>query len=133
MCEIREWSLELDAPAVDTTGGGEKFGESVKSLVTGGGSADFFIDRKCMDDGKDNGLYMMQLLLMTQMDGCKAKAKFFMMEPCLRPRGTATELHRRFAGQLLVRDRDLGNPKCCELATYSVGCRNCAVRYGRGD
>ena len=29
MCEIREWSLELDAPAVDTTGVGEKFGESV--------------------------------------------------------------------------------------------------------
>ena len=79
LCEIREWSLELDAPAVDTTGVGEKFGESVKSLVTGGGSADFFIDRKCMDDGKDNGLYLMQLLLMTQMDGCKAKAKFFMI------------------------------------------------------
>ena len=51
----------------------------MKSLVTGGGSADFFIDRKCMDDGKDNGLYLMQLLLMTQMDGCKAKAKFFMI------------------------------------------------------
>ena len=79
LCEIREWSLELDAPAVDTTGVGEKFGESVKSLVTGGGSADFFIDRKCMDDEKDNGLYLMQLLLMTQMEGCKAKAKFFMI------------------------------------------------------
>lgn len=79
ICEVREWSLELDAPAVDTTGVGEKFGESVKSLVTGGGSADFFIDRKCMEETEDNGLYLMQLLLMTQMDGCKAKAKFFMI------------------------------------------------------
>ena len=79
LCDIKEWSLDLDAPSVDTTGVGEKFGEAVKSLVTGGGSADFFIDRKCYEDGKDNGLYLMQLLLMTQMDGCKAKAKFFMV------------------------------------------------------
>ena len=80
LCDIREWSLELDAPSVDTTGVGEKFGEAVKSLVTGGGSADFFIDRACYEDGKDNGLYLMQLLLMTQMEGCKAKAKFFMID-----------------------------------------------------
>ena len=80
MCDVKEWSLELDAPSVDTTGVGEKFGEAVKSLVTGGGSADFFIDRRCYEDGVDNGLYMMQLLLMTQMDGCKAKAKFFMVD-----------------------------------------------------
>ena len=80
LCEVKEWSLELDAPSVDTTGVGEKFGEAVKSLVTGGGSADFFIDRKCFGNGVDNGLYMMQLLLMTQMEGCKAKAKFFMLD-----------------------------------------------------
>ena len=80
LCEVREWSLELDAPSVDTTGVGEKFGEAVKSLVTGGGSADFFIDRQCYEDGTDNGLYMMRLLLMTQMNGCKAKAKFFMVD-----------------------------------------------------
>ena len=40
------------------------------SLLTGG----------AVEDGVDNGLYMMQLLLMTQMDGCKAKAKFFMVD-----------------------------------------------------
>lgn len=79
LCEIREWALELDAPSVDTTGVGEKFGEAVKSLVTGGGSADFFIDRTCYDDGKDNGMYLMQLLFMTQMDGCKAQARFYLM------------------------------------------------------
>jgi len=81
LCEIREWSLELDAPSVDTTGVGEKFGEAVKSLVTGGGSADFFIDRTCFEeDYQDNGIYLMQMLLMTQMDGCKAHAKFFMID-----------------------------------------------------
>ena len=80
LCEVREWSLELDAPSVDTTGVGEKFGESVKSLVTGGGSVDFFIDRKCLADDRDSGMYLMQLLLMTQMEGCKANAKFFMID-----------------------------------------------------
>ena len=81
LCEVREWSLELDAPSVDTTGVGEKFGEAVKSLVTGGGSADFFIDRTCFEnEDQDNGLYLMQLLLMTQMEGCKAHARFFMID-----------------------------------------------------
>ena len=79
LCDIREWSLELDAPSVDTTGVGEKFGEAVKSLVTGGGSADFFIDRECYEEGTDNGIYLMRLLLMTQMDGCKAHARFYML------------------------------------------------------
>lgn len=79
LCDMREWSLELDAPSVDTTGVGEKFGEAVKSVVTGGGSLDFFIDRSCYDEGKDGGLYIMQLLTMTQMEGCKARARFYMI------------------------------------------------------
>ena len=79
LCEIKNWSLNLDAPSVDTTGVGEKFGNSVKSLVSGGGSAEFIIDKKCYKDGSDNGTYLMRLLLMTQMDGCKANAKFYMM------------------------------------------------------
>ena len=79
LCEIREWALELDAPSVDTTGVGEKFGEAVKSLVTGGGSVDYFVDRTCFPEGKDSGLYLMQLVSMTQMDGCKAKARFYMI------------------------------------------------------
>lgn len=80
LCDVREWSLNLDAPSVDTTGVGEKFGNSVKSLVSGGGSVEFFIDRKCYKSGVDNGLYLMRLLLMTQMNGCKAKAKFYMID-----------------------------------------------------
>lgn len=79
LCEIREWNLELSGPAVDTTAVAEKFGNAVKSLVTGGGSADFFIDRKCFDDSHDNGISLMKLLLMTEK-GCTASAQFWMIE-----------------------------------------------------
>ena len=79
LCEIREWTLELSAPAVDTTSVAEKFGNAVKSLVTGGGSTEFFIDRLCFDDTQDNGLMLMKLLLMTEK-GCKASAQFYMID-----------------------------------------------------
>lgn len=84
LCDIREWTLELSAPAVDTTSVAEKFGNAVKSLVTGGGNTEFLIDRKCFEDDQDNGLVLMQLLLMTEK-GCKASAQFWMMtgtDPC---------------------------------------------------
>lgn len=80
MCEIREYSLNLDAPSVDTTGVGEKWGNSVKSLVSGGGSVEFFIDRgDCNEEGKGDSLYIMRLLLMTQK-GAKAHAKFYLID-----------------------------------------------------
>ena len=85
MCEIREWSLNLDAPSVDTTSVGEKFGEAVKSIVTGGGSVDYLIDKKCHEDGVGDGTDLMRLLLMTER-GCQASAKFYMLDrggdPC---------------------------------------------------
>jgi hypothetical protein len=80
MCGIREWSLELDAPSVDTTSVGEKFGEAVKSLVTGGGSIDFFVEKQCCDDDRiSDGLLIMQLLLMTEK-GSKAHAEFYLID-----------------------------------------------------
>ena len=81
MMDVREWSLETDAPSVDTTGVGEKYGEAVKSLVTGGGSVEFFVDRKCFTNEAEDmaSMYLMQLLLMTQMEGCKAHAKFYVI------------------------------------------------------
>lgn len=79
ICDLREWSLDLNAPTVDTTSISEKFGEAVKSIVSGGGSADFFIDRKCYDDNQDNGLVLMQLLLMTEK-GCQASGKFYLVD-----------------------------------------------------
>ena len=59
LCDMREWSLELDAPSVDTTSVGEKFGESVKSLVSGGGTIEFFIDKVCREEGQNDGLMLM--------------------------------------------------------------------------
>ena len=79
MCGIREWTLELDAPSVDTTSVGEKFGEAVKSLVTGGGSVDFFVDKTCCDDETGDSFVLMQLLLMTE-NGSKAHAEFYLVD-----------------------------------------------------
>ena len=79
ICDMREWTLELSAPSVDTTAISEKFGEAVKSLVTGGGSADFLIDRKCYENTEDNGLVLMKLLLMTEK-GCQASGKFYLID-----------------------------------------------------
>ena len=78
LCDIREWSLELDAAAVETNAVSEKFGTAVKSMVTAGGSTEFLIDRKCYEDTQDNGLMLMQLLLMTEK-GCEANAQFWIM------------------------------------------------------
>ena len=85
VCELREWSLELDAPSVDVQGVGEKFGNSIKSIITGGGSMEYFIDRQCLDDRQTDALQIMQLLLMTE-NGCQVSARFWVMdrgtEPC---------------------------------------------------
>ncbi len=79
LCDLAQWSLELNAPSIDTTSVSEKFGNAVKSLVTGGGSAEFLIDRKCYEDDEDNGLALLQLLMMTEK-GCEATAQFWMVD-----------------------------------------------------
>jgi len=77
-CDLREWALELQAPNVETTALGQKFGESVKSLVTGGGSFDFFIERR-NQEGSSDTTNLLQLLLLTEK-GCKAEAQFWMIQ-----------------------------------------------------
>ena len=79
VADLREFSLDLSAPEVDSTAVAEKWGNAVKSLVRGGGSCEFFIDRKCFDDETTNGISLMQLLLMTEK-GCKASAQFYLMQ-----------------------------------------------------
>ena len=78
VADIREWSLELDAPAVDTTGVGDKFGEAVKSLISGGGTIDFLVDRACHPELEEPEV-LMQLLLMTKQ-GAEANAKFYLVD-----------------------------------------------------
>ena len=75
--ELREWNIELDAENVSTTAVGQKFGESVKSVVSGGGSFDFFVERRT-DEEKYDSTALMQLLLLTEK-GAKAEAEFFMI------------------------------------------------------
>jgi hypothetical protein len=77
-CDIREWNLELDAPSVDTTGIGTKFGESVKSLITGGGEIGYYAEYRNSEERYDPTA-LMRLLLLTEK-GCKASAQFWLLQ-----------------------------------------------------
>ena len=84
MCDMREFSLTLDAAAVDTTTVGEKFGENVKSLVRGGGTFEFFIDRSCLGDQQENASWdILNMLFLTEGGGSQqpiaAEAWFYLM------------------------------------------------------
>ena len=46
---LQEWSLNLNASEIDTTGLGDQFFDGVKSLVQGGGTFDFLIEREVRD------------------------------------------------------------------------------------
>lgn len=75
--QLREWSIELNGDNIDTTAVGQKFGENVKSVVSGGGTFDFIVERDIVEDRYDSTA-LMQLLLMTEK-GAKAEAEFFMI------------------------------------------------------
>jgi hypothetical protein len=79
---VEEWSIELDASSINTTSVGDKFGENIKSIVSGGGSFDFYVDRQSENPESTNDNYdvtsLMQLLLLTEK-GCKAQAQFYMI------------------------------------------------------
>ena len=89
LCGLRSYTLNLDAPAIDTTLVGEKFGENIKSLVNGGGSFEFFIDRNCLgEDTEDASWMLMNLLFLTEGGGCggplETEAWFYLFDndPC---------------------------------------------------
>jgi len=46
---LQSWSLNLNASEIDTTGLGDQFFDGVKSLVQGGGTFDFLIEREARD------------------------------------------------------------------------------------
>ena len=75
--DLREWSIELSGDNINTTAVGQKFGESVKSVVSGGGSFDFLVDRRAEEYSQD-ATALFQLLLMTEK-GAKAEAEFYMI------------------------------------------------------
>jgi hypothetical protein len=79
VCLLREWTLNLDGPSVDTTCIEQKFGEAVKSIVSGGGSIDFMVDRQSTGEGVTDPTSLLQLLLLTEK-GAKAEAEFWMIQ-----------------------------------------------------
>lgn len=85
LCNLREYSLNLDAPAIDTTLVGEKFGDNIKSLVRGGGSFEFFIDRNCLGEDTEDASWMLLNLLTLTEGGCtnqpiETEAWFYLYE-----------------------------------------------------
>lgn len=75
--QLAEWTLNLTASEVDTTALGEKFGDAIKSLITGGGSFNFLIDRRDLEEEHD-ATFLLNLLLIVER-GCEAEAEFWMI------------------------------------------------------
>ncbi len=99
LCNLREYTLTLDAPSIDTTLVGDKFGDAVKSLVNGGGSFEFFLDRQCLSDNQEDSSWMLMNLLFLTEGGCsgtpiETEAWFYLSEgegcdTCFPPIGGA--------------------------------------------
>ena len=72
--EMEDWTLELDAREVDINGIGERFGESTRAMVTGGGSLNFFFNR--YQNGAEIDATYLARLLITLEQGSAAEAIF---------------------------------------------------------
>jgi hypothetical protein len=88
VCNLQDWSLELNAPEVDTTSLSTRFGEAIKSLVTGGGTFNYLVDRTNIEDVA-SPTTLMKLLLITEK-GSKAHAQFWMIQD--RPKNPCNKL-----------------------------------------
>ena len=97
----------------------EKWGESIKSIVRGGGGLEFFVDRTCLGDENDNALMPMQLLLMTE-HGCEADAEFWIMTENL---DCGPQCSGRVTGGLLYRAKILITQTGNKPAAYRSGGR----------
>jgi hypothetical protein len=79
LAEMDEWELELNAAEVDTTALGQRFGESTRALVTGGGRINFFINR-FETEYETDATFVARLLTLLDK-GCKAEATFKLTRP----------------------------------------------------
>lgn len=75
--DLQGWTLNLTANEVDTTSIGDRFGDAIKDIISGGGSFDFLVDRTDSATNKDT-TYLLNLLLMVEK-GCEAEAEFFIL------------------------------------------------------
>jgi len=77
-CELSGWTLNLSSPEVDTTSIGEKYGDAIKAIVSGGGTMDFSVERKSYTANEDPTV-LMRLLMLTEK-GCRTDAQFWMID-----------------------------------------------------
>jgi hypothetical protein len=79
IAEMDEWELELSATEIDTSALGQRFGESTRAMVTGGGRINFFINR--FETEREIDATFVARLLMVLDKGCKAEAIFSLTRP----------------------------------------------------
>lgn len=73
---LQDWSLQLNGNEVDATALGQKFGESVKALITGGGTLNCLVERS-YKDGEQDSTALMRLLFYLEK-GCRSRARFYL-------------------------------------------------------
>ena len=70
--ELADWTLELSADEIDITGMGERFSESTRARVSGGGTFNFFVNRHQSDTEVDATYLARLLILLDQGSGAEA-------------------------------------------------------------
>lgn len=76
---IEKWNLKLGGNTVDTGAIGEKFGDSIKTAVTGSGSFDFLISFVEGSDGAHDIDIILRMALMIE-NNARGKAKFYLKQ-----------------------------------------------------
>lgn len=74
--ELRSWTLNLNAEAVDTGLIGDKYGSAVKAVVTGSGSVDFLVSLYAGASTEDADA-LLRYTLLTEY-GCDINARFYL-------------------------------------------------------
>jgi len=76
---IKKWNLKLGGNTVDTGVIGERFGDSVKTAITGSGSFDFLIQFSENSNGTHDIDQILRMTLMIE-NNAKGKAKFYLKQ-----------------------------------------------------
>lgn len=74
--ELRSWTLNLTADAVDTSALGDRFGSAGKAIITGGGTVDFMV-RLYAGPAPEDADPLLRYTLLTEQ-GCNINARFYL-------------------------------------------------------
>lgn len=127
--DLQGWSLNLAASEVETTALGERFGDVIKDIISGGGTFDFLIDRRSGTASKD-ATFLFNLLLMVEK-GCEAEAEFWMIKD--RPESEGLEPGDLYYETSIVLTSQVVNTRADEIIAGSmdfVTVRDIALRMG---